>query len=55
VAPLDGAVTLTEVDAAAVAVDDNLDLNVTVVLEPLLQVERVVAERGAGLGAADAE
>ena len=37
----------------AVAVDGDLDLDVAVLLEPLLEVERVVAERRARLGAAD--
>ena len=45
VAPLDGAVALAEVDAVAVAVDRDLDLDVAVLVEPLLEVERVVAER----------
>ena len=54
VAALDRAVALAEVDAAAVAVDRHLDLDVAVLVEPLLEVERVVAERGLRLGAADA-
>ncbi len=45
-ATLDRAVALADVDAVAVAVDDDLDLDVAVVLEPLLEVERVVAEGG---------
>ena len=52
-AALDGAVALAEVDAVAVAVDRDLDLDVAVVLEPLLEVQRVVTERGARLRAAD--
>ena len=52
-APLDRAVALAEVDAVAVAVDGDLDLDVAVLLEPLLEVQRVVAERGPRLGAAD--
>ena len=55
VAPLDRAVALAEVDAVAVAVDDDLDLDVAVLVEPLLEVERVVAEGGLRLGAADAQ
>ena len=55
VATLDRAVALAEVDAVAVAVDHDLDLDVAVVLQPLLEVERVVAEGGAGLGPADLE
>ena len=51
---LDRAVALAEVDAVAVAVDRDLDLDVAVLVEPLLEVERVVAERGLRLGAADA-
>ena len=53
VAPLDGAVALAEMDAVAVSIDRDLDLDVAVVLEPLLEVERVVAEGGPGLAAAD--
>ncbi len=53
VAPLDGAVALAEVDAGAEPVDRDLDLDVAVVVEPLLEVDRVVAERGLRLGAAD--
>ena len=53
VAPLDGAVALAEVDAVPVAVDRDLDLDVAVLVEPLLEVQRVVAERGLRLGAAD--
>ena len=37
----------------AVAVDHDLDLDVAVVVEPLLEVQRVVAERGPRLGPAD--
>ena len=55
VAPLDRAVALAEVDAVAVAVDRDLDLDVAVLVEPLLEVERVVAERGLRLAAADPE
>jgi len=44
VAALDGAVPLAHVDRVAEAIDRDLDLNVAVVLEELLQVERVVAE-----------
>src|SRR4030065_384106 len=34
-----------------VAVDEDLDLDVAVFLDPALEVHRVIAERGAGLGA----
>ena len=54
-APLDRAVALAEVDAVAVAVDRDLDLDVAVLVEPALEVQRVVAERGLRLGAADVE
>ncbi len=50
---LDGAVALTDVDAVAVSVDDDLDLDVPVVLQPLLEVQRVVAEGGTRLRPAD--
>ena len=50
---LDRAVALAEVDARAVPIDRDLDLDVAVVVEPLLEVQRVVAERGLRLGAAD--
>src|SRR6185369_9805285 len=50
---LDGAVALAHVDAVAVSVDRDLDLDVAVLVEPFLEVERVVAEGGLGLGAAD--
>ena len=53
-AALDRAVALAHVDAVAVAVDRDLDLDVAVLVEPLLEVERVVAEGGLRLGAADA-
>ena len=53
-AALDRAVALAEVDAVAVAIDRDLDLDVAVLVEPLLEVERVVAERGLRLRAADA-
>ena len=44
VAALDGAVPLAHVDGVAETVDRHLDLHVAVVVEVLLQVERVVAE-----------
>ena len=47
------AVALPEVDAVPEPVDRDLDLDVAVVLEPALEVQRVVAERGPRLGAAD--
>ncbi len=49
--PLHGAVALADVDAVAVVVDEHLDLDVARLLEPLLEVQRVVAEGGAGFGA----
>ena len=52
-AALHRAVALPQVDARPVAVDRDLDLDVAVVVEPLLEVQRVVAERGLRLGAAD--
>ena len=55
VPPLDAAVALTEVDAAAIAVDRDLDFDVARLVQPALEVQRVVAERGTGLGAADVE
>ena len=54
-AALDRAVALAQVDAVAVAIDNDLDLDVAVLVEPLLQVERVVAEGGLRLRAADAQ
>ncbi len=53
VPPLDRAVALAQVDTVAVAVDRDLDLDVAVLVEPLLEVQRVVAEGGLGLGPAD--
>jgi len=55
VAALDRAVTLAEMDAVPVAVDCHLHLDVTIVLEPLLEVQRIVAERGLRLAPADLE
>ena len=55
VAPLDRAVALAEVHAVTEPVDGDLDLDVAVLLDPLLEVERLVVERGARLGAADLE
>src|SRR3954468_23403685 len=49
------AVALAQVDAMAVSVDRDLDLDMAVLVEPLLEVERVVAERRLGLGPADAK
>jgi hypothetical protein len=53
VASLDGAVAVTEVDAMAVAIDRDLDFDVAVLVEPLLEVQRIVAEGGLRLGPAD--
>jgi len=49
VTALDRAVALAEMDALAIAVDRDLDLDVAVVLQPALEIERVVAECGLGL------
>src|SRR5207249_7232034 len=53
VPPLNGAVALAEVDAVPVSVHRDLDLDVAVVLEPFLHVQRVVAERRPCFRAAD--
>src|SRR3954454_2240099 len=53
VAALDGAVALPHVHAVPEPVDGDLDLDVAVVLEPSLEVQRVVAERRASLRSAD--
>src|SRR3954452_7974355 len=55
VAALDRAVALAEVDAAAEPIDRHLDLDVPVLVEPLLQVDRIVAERRLRLRTADRE
>src|SRR5262249_15780696 len=55
VAALDAAVALAEMDPAAIAVDRHLDLDVPGLVEPALEVQRVVAERGPRLGAADVQ
>ena len=54
-APLHRALTLHEVEAAPVAVPENLNLDVARLEHQLLQVDRAVAERalGHGLGGAD--
>ena len=54
-AALDAAVALAEVDAAAVAIDGDLDLDVAGLLEPALEIQRVVAEGRPRLGAADVQ
>ena len=51
---LDRAVALAQVDAVAVAIHRDLDLDVAVLVEPLLEIERVVPEGGLRLGPADA-
>src|SRR5690606_26416771 len=51
VAALHRAVALAQVDRVALAVGQHLDLDVARVLEELLHVDHVVAERGAGFGA----
>ena len=55
VAPLHGAVALTDMHAVTVGIDDDLDLDVAGALQPLLEVQRVITEGGASLGAADRE
>jgi hypothetical protein len=52
---LNRAIALAEVDTVAVAIDDDLDLDVAALVEPPLQVQRVVAEGRPCLGAADIE
>ena len=49
VPPLDRALPLEQVDAAAVRVGEDLDLDVAGTLDPPLHVERAVAERARGL------
>ena len=51
VAALQRAVALAEMDGVAVAVAEHLDLDVARLGEILLDIDRVVAERGLGLGA----
>ena len=51
VAALQRAVALAEMDGAALAVAQHLDLDVARAREKFLEIERVVAERGLGLGA----
>src|SRR5918999_1693848 len=46
---LDAAVAFAQVDAVAVAVDEHLHLHVPALLDPLLEVDRVVAEGRLGL------
>ena len=46
-APLDRAVALAEVDAVAVGVEQDLDLDVAPALDEALEDQPVVAERGA--------
>ncbi len=55
VAPLQAAVALAEMHHVAVAVGQHLQLDMARVVEILLDVHRVVAERGTRLGARDAE
>ena len=50
VATLDAAVPLAQVHAVAVLVDQHLDLDVARLLDPLLEVDAVVAEGGLRLG-----
>ena len=55
VAPLDRAVALAEVDAVAVAVEQDLDLDVAGALEEPLEDEPVVVEGGLGLASGGGE
>ena len=48
--PLDAAVALTEVNAIPVLIDEHLDLDVATLLDPLLEVDRVVSKGGLRLG-----
>ena len=50
---LQAAVALAEMDDVAVVVGQDLQLDVARPVEVFLEVDRVVAERGAGLGAGD--
>ena len=54
-APLDRAVAFADVHAVAVAVHDDLDLHVARLLQPLLEVQGVVAEGRPRLRTADGE
>ena len=51
VAALQRAVALAEMDGAALAVAEHLDLDVARALQIFLEIDRVVAEGGLGLGA----
>ena len=55
VAALQRAVALAEMDGVALAVAEHLDLDVARLVEVLLEVDRVVAEGGARLGAGGGE
>src|SRR5436190_1980660 len=50
VVALHGAVALAEVDGAAVAIGEDLDLDVAAALDQLLEVDPVAAERRARFG-----
>ena len=50
VAALHRAVALAEMDRVALAVGEHLNLDVARILEELLHVDLIVAERGLGLG-----
>src|SRR6478736_1275847 len=51
VTPLQGAIALAEMDGVAMAVTEHLNLNVAGALEIFLDVDRVIAKSGLGLGA----
>ena len=55
VAALQRAVALAEMDGVAAAVAQHLDLDVARALQIFFQIDRVVAERGLGLGAGGGE
>src|SRR6266568_9628634 len=55
VAALQRAVALAEMNGASLAVAEHLDLDMARPLQILLEVDRVIAERGLGLGAGGGE
>ena len=55
VAALQRAVALAEMDGVALAVAEHLDLDVARTRQIFLQIDRIVAERGLGLGARGGE
>src|SRR5262245_433488 len=55
VAALQRAVALAEMNGAALAVAEHLNLDVTWLLQVFLEIDRVISERGLGLGACGGE